>query len=65
MVQRVCDICQVDTMTINQVKVKRLKEICEFDDHGVFPKKQWVEIDICVSCLRALRDAKRRQRDES
>jgi hypothetical protein len=62
MIKRICDICHKGEAT-NQYKIKKLEEVCEFDDHGVFPKKMWVDIDICTSCLIDICQGKSREKN--
>lgn len=38
MLKHICDICKVNEAT-EQFKIKKLGEIAEIDEHGVFPKK--------------------------
>ena len=65
MVKHICDICGRGEAT-NQFKIKKVQEVVEIDDHGVFPKSMWVDIDICTSCLLAIIQGKiKEKKDEN
>lgn len=54
MVKRICDICRTYEAD-NRYRVKQLKKICEFDEHGIHAKSMWVNIDVCDNCMRVFR----------
>lgn len=53
MVKIVCDICKKRPAD-NHFKVKKEIETAEFDMGFVFPKWEWLRIDICKDCYRKL-----------
>lgn len=53
MLKVVCDICGIRSAD-NRFKVKKEIEIAFFDNGIVFPKKEWVNIDICKECYQKL-----------
>lgn len=59
MLKRVCDICNHNKGN-NKYKVKQLKDVVEFDDHGYMrPVSKWVEIDICDECIELIRASRK------
>lgn len=57
-IKHICDICKLNEAT-NLFKVKQLKEMADITEFGVFPKNEWVNIDICTGCLIDICQAKR------
>ena len=57
-IKHICDICKRNEAT-NNFKVKQLKEVAEITEFGVFPRSEWVNIDICTGCLIDICQAKR------
>ena len=49
----ICGICK-KAPADNHFKIKKETEITCFDCGFVFPKKEWVNIDICKNCYKKL-----------
>lgn len=53
MIKHICDICRKNEAD-KHYRIKELREICEFTEHGIFSKLSWVDIEVCKSCLSGL-----------
>ena len=49
----ICDICEKKAAD-KHFKVKKEIEAANFDMGFVFPKREWVHIDICEDCYEKL-----------
>ena len=64
MLKHICDICKINEAT-NLFRVKQQKDVAEYTEFGVFPKSEWVDIDICTGCLIDICQAKRSECDSN
>lgn len=53
MLKAICDICGIGPAD-NHFKVKKEIETAFIDMGIVFPKKEWVNVDICKECYQKL-----------
>jgi uncharacterized OB-fold protein len=54
MKKRICDICGKNEAN-NNYRLQQEKEVASYSTFGfVFPKKEWVDIDICDECFKAI-----------
>ena len=53
MLKAICDICGIRPAD-NHFKVKKEIETAFIDMGIVFPKKEWVNVDICKECYQKL-----------
>lgn len=57
MKKRICDICDKNVAS-NNFKVKQEKCFGDYDMGFVFPRYEWVEIDICDECFEKMKTIK-------
>lgn len=55
--KRICDICEKNEANVNY-KIKQQKCVANIDMGFVFPKYEWVEIDICDVCFEKMNTIK-------
>ena len=54
MYKRICDICEKNEAN-NNYRVQKEREVASCSTFGfVFPKKEWVDIDICDECFKEM-----------
>lgn len=55
--KRICDICEKNEAN-NNYKIKQEKCFGDYDMGFVFPRYEWVEIDICDECFEKMKTIK-------
>lgn len=55
--KRICDICEKNEAN-NNYKMKQEKCFGDYDMGFVFPRYEWVEIDICDECFEKMKTIK-------
>lgn len=55
--KRICDICEKNEAN-NNFKIKQEKCFADYEHGFVFPRYEWVEIDICNECFEKMKTIK-------
>lgn len=64
MLKVICDICETRAAD-SHFKVKKEIETAAMDHGFVFPKKEWVNVDICKDCYQKLLSTRTRRNHDA